>query len=236
MMTGALFTQSAYAAPEPVEKLNHLPSKVYVPSGFDDNDTSQIVIEGSYPDTCHKVGPTIVTPNSTENKIVIEDQGYYHPQDMCAMMIVPYTKVVDLNVLAAGEYKIYFKDYLGVDHYSTTIKINQSENAGPDDYLYAPISEIFTESAVPGDTKVLVLRGSFTNTCMSFKETKVLNTSPQVMVVLPLAEYKDNGNCQKEDRPFEEKIILDNHQKGKSLLHVRTMNGGSLNLVVDFGV
>jgi hypothetical protein len=67
---------------------------------------------------------------------------------------------------------------------------------------------------------------------MSFKDKPQVLEQDHVLVVLPIVEIKDKG-CEPAKIPFEVDVDLGT-PKGETLLHVRSLNGNSLNEVVDF--
>src|SRR4051812_23862670 len=63
--------------------------KVYAPFGFDDNDNSEVVIHGHFPNTCYKTGPATALVDSNAKTITIDAQSYLYG-GVCAQMVVPY--------------------------------------------------------------------------------------------------------------------------------------------------
>src|SRR5690606_19009749 len=112
-------------------------AKAYVPQGFDNNDRTQIVIEGYFPNSCYRVGPNRAFKNA-KGEIEISQTAYVY-KGICLMMIVPYQQTINIGVLeTAGEYKIVdtlSRKGLGV------MPVAVSKSSGPDDYFYASIND-----------------------------------------------------------------------------------------------
>ena len=68
-------------------------SKVYVPTGFDDNDRTQVTIEGTFPNTCYKVGPYATKIDPLTRTITVQQQAYRY-QGVCLQdksKLLPYS-------------------------------------------------------------------------------------------------------------------------------------------------
>lgn len=219
------------------EQKNLLPHDVFVPVGFDDNDNSQIVIRGEFPNTCYKVGPTKIEATDHEKKeIRVSNSAYVYNQEECSLLpvTVPYEKTVDLGLLLAEEYKIVFSDENGKGFEKARIKVDTADNRdNPDNYLYAPTAEVFVRD--PASEKPTVdLRGFFTNTCLKVDEVKLPEVENRVQIVLPIAKMEKRQNCLDLIVPFHHTVQLSEKPEGLTLMHVRVMNGQSLNKFVHF--
>lgn len=78
---------------------------VFVPSGFDSNSDVNVVINGILPNGCYRYSHAEVAVRSdfTEVKNVAMVQ-----QGMCLMVLVPYTKEVNLGKYPAGKHMLRF--------------------------------------------------------------------------------------------------------------------------------
>lgn len=78
----------------------------YVPSGFDTNSDAFVVVNGLFPNSCYRfksaavnhVGPALHEVRA----IATVSEG------MCLMVLVPFSKEVQLGKLAAGDHAIRF--------------------------------------------------------------------------------------------------------------------------------
>lgn len=106
-LTAMLFFSSvAIAQPEvilaPVEHL-------YVPTGFDSNDSVEVVVTGNFPNTCYsrnkvevKVRDAIIDIKVTS----LAPEGSLITGRACPEMLVPFKEVVGVGNLQGGEYEI----------------------------------------------------------------------------------------------------------------------------------
>lgn len=203
-----------------------------VPVGFDTNDNTQIVVTGNFPDSCHKIGPTEVVQIDKVTKVVtLKQTAYHYNKGICLKVRVPYSQVVNLGMLPEeGDYKIKdnnSKAELG------TLPVAEAKVASPDDFLYAPIDDAYLKDG--GTTPVLTLRGQFTNRCMSLKGEPEVKYYKDVVVVLPVAQWKkdEKNDCTETVTRFTKEVTLQ-PLTGTRLIHVRSMNGQSINQVFDF--
>ncbi len=210
-----------------------LPNKVFVPNGFDDNDNAQVVIHGEFPNTCYKTGPTEVTVNEEAKEIRITNKAYFYNGCWCMDVQVPWSQIINVGVLSVSKYKIFAETKQGGFNLISNLDVNPATNPGPDDFPYAPVSEASVSGANTPGSKKLALKGIFNTTCMSFKEQPKVRVQPDnVIVVLPIVEIGTQG-CQPARIPFEVEVDLGT-QKGETLLHIRSLNGNSINQFVDF--
>ena len=80
-------------------------NKVYVPEGFDSNDTVQFVGEGLFANSCYRPAETRVTVDHAAKTITVGPVAYMY-QVLCLQVILPFERVIDVGVLHEGEYTI----------------------------------------------------------------------------------------------------------------------------------
>ena len=216
-----------------LELINYAPSGVFTPVGFDSNDNSQVVLAGTFPNTCYKVSEPKVTVDKLNKRVYVQDRAVYH-KGLCLYMLVPYYKTVNLGVLEAGDYEIMLGDEADPTAAIKTAELGVSKatSSSPDDYLYAPVEEasLKTENGVLR----LTLKGTFTRSCYQVKEVKMsVIVSPHNMIIVqPIAE-EDGTTCKDENREFETTVEIANAPTGKTLLHIRSLNGQAINRVLN---
>lgn len=216
-----------------VEQIDYAPSEVFVPVGFDDNDNTQVVLDGIFPNTCYKVSEPSVEIDKAGKKIQIVDKAFYHKGSVCLYMLVPYFKTVNLGVLPEAQYDVEIRDASGRFIKAAAINVAKATTSDPDNYLYAPVEEVVVNQS--GAVPQLVLRGNFTQSCLRVKEVKVsIYRNPNnVVVVQPIAE-EDGSVCKEVIKPFVERVELAEAPAGKALIHVRSLNGQALNRMINF--
>ncbi len=77
---------------------------IYVPSGFDNNDSSEIIISGYLPDSCYKAPTSQFVING--NKIFVTVSAIHVSGIICADIVVPFIETVRLGALKAQKYSI----------------------------------------------------------------------------------------------------------------------------------
>jgi hypothetical protein len=111
------------------------------------------------------------------------------------------------------------------------LAIKEASNSGPDDFLYAPVDSVRVDhEEVEGEFSA-TLQGRFTNTCMKIDDVKIIGDSKS-LVALPVMKMISGDNCRDQEVPFSWKVDLpSNLPAGRHLLHVRSLNGKSINQV-----
>jgi len=211
----------------------------YLPQGFDSNDNVQMVVEGVFENTCYRQAPTraVVDPISREMKLY--PQAYYY-DGFCLQMIVPFHQTLDIGLVPAGQYAVM--DMSGVTpRFSSamespaargrslgTMNVQQAVRAEADDYLYAPVEQAYVDTSTEGK-QVLHLTGNFTLSCATMMDVKV-SLQDKVLVVQPISQLK-RETCEGGSYPFHEKVELPSGVQGRTLIHVRSLNGKALNVL-----
>lgn len=220
---------------------NRLPDHVFVPSGFDDNDHSQVVLSGQLPNSCYKVGKASARVDRLNKKIYISNRTYKYEGCYCMPVTASYSQVVDLGVIPSGSYPIVNLDAKNTEQAGGTITIAKAKKSAPDENTYAAIDQAFYEEKTPGKP-TLRLTGSLPSDCMKLKEVEVVAHTPQVIEVLPkVEEVGDTSKCKNQkvslkDSSHNDIIVeLNTPWKGETLIHVRSFNGQSINKVVEIG-
>ena len=206
-ISSVLVTQAMAMANAP-ELVSQLPVHVFIPKGFDNNDNAQVIIDGWLPDTCHKNGSYKVNVDSDRKQILIENQVYIYPGVGCLYIVIP----------------VAFKDvstFKAMGFMPVTISKNPNSPYGPDDYLYAPVKDVFMENPRELMNRILILRGVFPDNCMSIQETRV-KYKGNTIVVLPIAQHL-GSSCQLGAVPFEIRVDLSQAPSGHELISLLTV-------------
>lgn len=215
------------------------PDRVFAPLGFDDNDNSQIVLDGELGDTCYKLGPTVVRVDLDAHKIFVRQQAFYYPGGWCADVRIPYVQTVDLGILKAGQYEVLVEQPDHTMKSYTSMPVAIATTASPDDFLYAPVTDarlengigIFDENGHRNPS--LSLNGYFSNSCMKLKEVKMIVRPNNVVEVLPIVTIDRTISCAQVTSEFNASVSLKDIAGGRYLIHIRSLNGQSINRIVD---
>lgn len=203
----------------------------YIPEGFDTNDRIEMVAEGVFPNTCFRPASVRVDVNH-DTKTIEVGSAAYHYDGFCLQMLLPFDQTIELGLLQNGTYQVRQKVVSGPESFLGEVKVKSATNSGADDFLYAPINQAFFEQ--DGSKSVLKLSGEFTSSCMRLADVMV-SVQPKVVVVQPIAEVATapGVRCVDGKFPFQKTVEIKDVKNGRYLIHVRSMNGKSVNSLVD---
>ena len=215
--------------------------QIFVPQGFDDNDTVEVILHGHFSDSCNKIGPALGSVDEASSTVVVGARAFSYNGNECIPMSIPFVQSVKLGQLKAGTYQVQLRGFEST--VSKTLTVVPATVATADDNLYAPVEDLsFTQNVKDPSSFKLVVGGLFPKVeggCLKVKELKAfLAPSPDVLVVLPIAEFeKDVAKCpatqNPRDRMFRVSKKLKLDLKNDLLIHVRVLNGLSLNKVFE---
>jgi hypothetical protein len=201
---------------------------VYSPFGFDSNDRSEIVITGELPNLCHKFPTSTVKVEGDQINIEITSL-YYEPTDpFCPDMVVPFSEVVSLGVLDKGDYKVVVNG--NTEHQvESKLAVSESNSSAMDDYQYALVD--YVERV--GSTRTVKLKGYNPSDCYRLKEVSYVSNGVNTFSVLPKME-RIMSSCPMKMTAFEYLFNVPLELSAdKILLHVRKMDGRSVNVIFD---
>jgi len=200
---------------------------LFIPTGFDDNDTSEVVVAGILPNACYSSVKGELIVDQQNREITVTPKARIAPGP-CLQVVVPYSTVFEVGILPMGSYKV---KVAGSD-IEKTLTVAESTSAGPDDELYASVDNAYVSDIPAQNRRVIVIEGVYTNTCMRWDRTELIHRSPDVVEVLPIVKMVDGPACAQVLMPFKGTAVdLPVLKEGRYLLHVRSMNGTSLNRV-----
>lgn len=218
----------AFAQPDIVTSpIDHL----YIPEGFDSNDAVEVVVTGEFSNPCF-------SRNNVEVKIqddVIDIQvtalapkSYLVGSRSCPDMIVPFKEVVTLGNLQGGKYQIRVNKgskYAIQDQ----LMVAESSSSATDDHIYAAVEWVERKSA-----DNFKLHGMRYSSCFELDKVEVISNKKDTISVLPVMK-KVSDFCPRKGMPviYDVKLDLSSLKASKSLLHVRTMDGKSINSIIS---
>ncbi|MEQ1663975.1 MAG: hypothetical protein ABL927_01210 [Bdellovibrionales bacterium] len=223
-----IMAQDNFELPQAPEQVSVPLENAYIPGGFDSNDRAQVVVEGHFPNTCYRQGPYTKILDAKSNELSINQTAFKY-KGMCLMMLVPFTETVQVGIMGANNYKV--KDAISQKELGT-LPVSLAKNSGPDDHLYASVSDAYV-GVIDGSDRVIILQGEFPGDCWRLKEKKVIQDGKNVLVVLPIIEKFRNDKCNDVRIPFISTAALPTVNAGRFLLHVRSLNGAAINKLVD---
>ncbi|MBC7384713.1 MAG: hypothetical protein H7301_00945 [Cryobacterium sp.] len=208
-----------------------LPERVFAPVGFDTNDNSEVVLYGHFPDSCYTAGLAKVEVRGRD--ILVRNYALHWQSGTCLKALVPWTTTVNLGALASGNYTVRVQDSEGRMQRFTEINILPSLTRRADDFPYAYVNGAIVNRTKDGVS--LVMSGTFSLTCMEIAETRLRETNG-VLVVLPILRLRSDVPCGHPFAPipFTRQMSIRENSGNAVLIHIRSMNGQSLNQVMDF--
>lgn len=234
----AAFTNAAFANDEleqPIEVMAPV-EKVFLPTGFDNNDNTEVILHGEFPNSCYKIGHSSYTVDPENNTIEVALTAYKYRSSICAQVLTPYVESIKVGILAAGNYKVTVK---GSD-IQETMRIGQSIVSSPDQYIYAQVDNAFLISAKSfdeGAAQKVKLVGAYPYTfvgCAVMDRVEIIHVREDILEVLPILKLLENDPaCERESNDFEVEANVSSELIGEGLLHVRSVNGSSVNKVVQ---
>ncbi len=200
--------------------------KIYVPGGYDSNDRVEIVGEGRFKNSCFRLAETKVQIDAQNKKIYLSPVAYEYSGD-CLQVTVGFEKNIDVGILGAGTWEVIQGSgptKLGA------ISIRETVGKNADDYLYAPVSQAFYHQQ--GAISKIVVSGDFPSDCFKLEQVK-MTVEPSVLVLQPVVQFESRVDCKEGKFPFVREIVVNAVPAGRYLLHVRSLNGNSVNSLVD---
>lgn len=208
--------------------------KVFVPQGFDDNDNAEVIIQGRFPNACMKTGPVEKKIDKVNQIITLRPEVFVYRGEPCAQVIVPFTQRVTFGTLQPGQWKIQVEGLPSI--IPLPLVIEPARTATPDEFLYAPVEEVVLLPAGLGERQKLVVSGNWPQTqgrgCFALREIRTHLGADNTLVVQPISVLLPASQCSassQRKRAFQGSVILDKPLQSDSLIHVRTLNGESLN-------
>jgi hypothetical protein len=220
----------------PVEQISPA-QKVFVPTGFDDNDISEIILKGEFRDSCYKIGRSEVKVDDDLKQVQIKAFVWRYTAHNCQDVVTPFIQPVQVGVLKKGDYKVIVNG--GTPHeVRDYFEINEAINETPDDHLYAPVGSAQIVTDYPSDKQEVVLSGFYPLAiigCYRMEGVRWYRNNTAILEMLPVMEFfeDDDPRCE-EPNEFQESVKLTGSFFEDGLIHVRVMHGESLNSFVPF--
>lgn len=208
--------------------------QIYIPDGFDSNDIPEILVSGSLTNSCQVIGSSKGILDPETNTIRVHVSSFRVERDVCVEMEMPFLVSIKLNHLAPGRYHA-----VSINNPSIRVEMNVKESTteSRDDFIYLPVeyADISTSQAAP-HLQELFLKGRFPKLkqgCMEVDRV-LIQYSGNMIIVQPVAKIIEESSCP-ENHPGSYTLTepLPFPFSGEALLHVRSINGGSYNKIVN---
>ena len=207
--------------------------KVYVPSGFDDNDNIEVGLKGLFKSSCYKVSSSAAVVDHVARTITVTATALEY-SGACADVVVPFLEVVKVGTLLQGDYTVVVAGRTATG----TVSVARRTTEAPDDYLYAPVQQAGIDQDSVTRRQTLHLTGRYPYCfigCMKIREVKTYRSPADVLVVLPIADLIDGPECEERqgNQDFDVKVPMQEPFNGEGMMHVRVLNGASLNRFLE---
>lgn len=219
LIFGLLMSQIAAAGTEIVPSpVDHL----YVPKGFDSNDSVELVVTGVFPNSCYSRNDVRV--NVQDDVVDVTVTAISSDKLKCIQMQVPFKEVISVGNLQAGDYQVSINNKL-ID----SLSVEEASSNAVDNNTYAAIDWVEQKSA-----DEVVLHGWKYSNCLELKKIEVVSNNKDTMSILPVMKQISDF-CPMKGMPVSYPVKLDfsSLKMKRPLLHVRTMDGKSVNAIVN---
>lgn len=203
-------------------------SHVFAPAGFDSNDSAEVVVSGYLPNLCYRAPRSHVEVKG--NKINIGLKAYRNVENysFCAQVILPYVEIVNIGLLDQGKYQLAVNEASPYEK-KVDMKVAEASSNSIDDFVYANVNQVIN---VPNSRKV-ILKGINPSDCFQLNKIEVVDNGSDVYSVLPKLR-QISEQCPRKDVPFSYEFnVPENLKADQVLLHVRIMDGKSLNALYN---
>lgn len=199
---------------------------IFVPKGFDDNDAVEVVVTGKFPNLCYSRNQ--VSVKQIDKTILIDVTALTREAEAsCPQMLVPFKEVVTVGNLAAGDYKIIVNQN-SADSLSAELAVTTALHPGTDEYFYAAVEWVEQKSK-----QEFVLHGWRYSACLKLDRIEAISNGKDTLSVLPIMKQVSDF-CPMKGVPesYNAKLDLRKFKVKEALLHIRTMDGKSVNTLV----
>jgi len=220
---GLLLSQVAFASPEIVlSPVDHL----YIPKGFDSNDSVELIVTGVFPNACFSRNDVQVAVNNDVIDITVT--AFQTEKAKCIQMQVPFKEVVTIGNLQGGEYQVRVNEKSSFQ-LKDKMMIEEASSNAVDNYTYAAID--WVEQKTKDE---FVLHGWKYSNCVELKKIDVISNDKDTLSILPVMKQTKDV-CPMKGMPvsYPVKVDFGSLKMMKPLLHVRTMDGKSVNTIVN---
>lgn len=213
-------------------------NQVYIaPTGYDDNDNIQLIIDGEFPSQCYQIANTSYSVDEDKKLILVRQIARLKDTTDCRRNPLPdhlkyptrFSVEINLGVLVSGEYVVSFKSRVNQKG-EVKFKIEKAKTESTDEFIYAPVSDVFIpEMIYETQNAEVILTGVLDSLCLYWKEIDI-DRFANIIVVMPKMQMASAPNqCRQSPEPLEKIVSLGEVKEGRYLLHVRSMSGKGIN-------
>lgn len=198
---------------------------IYAPDGFDANDFSEVVVSGLLPNSCYSrpVASAVIEQNQIKVKVkATKSDGRF-----CLQMVTPFVAVVSVGRLAPAQYEVLVNDTDA--QLKSTLKVTDPGRVEIDNFVYAKVESV---NRIEG-SRMVTLKGTNPSDCVVLDSIKIVSNGVNTFSVLPVMRQL-GWVCPQKPVPFEYQVAVpESLGDGEVLLHVRSMDGHSVNFLFE---
>jgi hypothetical protein len=230
LMSSLMILASSMAIANPIiidAPVDHL----FVPEGFDNNDNVEFVVTGAFPNPCYKRNK--VTVDVVGDIIDVKVNAIASSDDQaCPDMIVPFKEIISVGNLQSGDYKIVINKSSPYE-LKNEMNVVEASSQNVDDNLYAMIDYVDL-GFVGGASGSAKLVGWVPSDCIQVDRVEYKSNGKDVLSILPIMKQVSDF-CPMKMMPISipVKFEPENFKNNNVLLYVRTLDGKSVNSVVN---
>ena len=214
-------------APEKAKIIRAPVSHVFVPQGFDSNDNVQVVAVGHFPSTCYQLYNYQVKRYG--EKYYVNVNAIYQGGRVCADAMVPFKQEISLGATGPGKYQVVVNPKSSFSARGF-LPVMEARTNRIDDFTYAYVEYV---GAVKGNPSKAKIGGYIASDCFKFDRFHKMSNKRDVVAVLPILKQVKK-HCPMKLTPFEYVIDVPRLSARQVLLHVRSMDGQSVNKVLYY--
>lgn len=198
---------------------------IYSPAGFDTNDNAEVAITGYLPNLCYKAPKSVVTVKDGKIAVAMKATRKDNGLAFCVNIRIPYVEYVKIGVLDKGPYVVAVNEATQWEKYSK-LSVVESRNNANEEIVYANVDKVVRADE---DSRKVLLQGYNPSDCFELKDIVVKDNGVDTYSILPRMKQV-RAHCPKKMVPFTYEVeVPQNLEADKVLLHVRVMDGRSVN-------
>jgi hypothetical protein len=200
---------------------------VFAPLGFDNNDSSELIVTGMLRNLCYKAPKATAQVIGNQIRVTVTALHVRAPGGYCAQMAVPFQEVIELGVLPSANYQVVVASQPPTTPLNTSLSVVEASTSSIDDFVYASVDWIETFK----DSRKAVLHGYNPSDCYELDAVQLVSNNKDAYSVLPIMKQV-NTTCPLKMVPFSYEFQVPRGMTASQiLLHTRVLNGKSVNKI-----
>jgi hypothetical protein len=203
---------------------------IYIPEGFDSNDSVEFFVTGNFPSPCFSRNKVDVEVVGDSIKVHVSAISKTDKSIECVDLAVPFKEVVSVGNLQGGDYKIVINEKSPTE-LKDKMFVKEATSSDVDDSIYAMVDYIDQGFVASGNARLVGWKPS---SCLELDHVKYISNGKDTLSVLPVMK-KTSSFCPMKLTPMIIPISYDRNafKVDKILLYTRTLDGKSVNSLVN---